>query len=93
VEICTAAGVKSDICDGPQQLLIGGGGEMWGEHVDASDFFNTIYPKLAAITERLWSPKNITSTTAALTRIENFRCHLNSRGIQAAAVTNKQARD
>ena len=65
---------------------------MWGEHVDASDFFNTIYPKQAAITERLWSPKNITNTTTALSRIESFRCHLNFRGIQAASVNNQQAR-
>jgi len=36
---------------------------MWGEKVDASDFFNTIYPKLAAITERLWSPSSVTDLT------------------------------
>ena len=77
VDICSEAGVTPQICDGPKQKLIGGGGEMWGETVDASDFFNTIYPKLAAITERLWSPSSITDVTKAKSRLEAFRCVLN----------------
>lgn len=76
------------------ELVLGGQGEMWGEHVDASDLENTVWPKLAAIGEKLWSPRAATTNAdAALERIENFRCLLNHRGVSAAPVNNANARD
>ena len=73
-------------------MIIGGHGEMWGETVDKSDAEQTIWPKLAAIGERLWSPRSYTDTAAALPRIESSRCLLNRRGIAAAPVNNANAR-
>ena len=66
--------------------------EMWGEKVDASDLAQTVWPRLAAVAERLWSPRNTTDAAAALPRVESFRCLLNRRGVAAAPVTNKEAR-
>jgi hexosaminidase len=74
------------------QFVLGGEGEMWGESVDASDLAQTVWPRLAAVAERLWSPRNTTDPLAALPRIQAFRCLLNRRGIAAAPVTNKAAR-
>jgi len=82
-------GVPDDLCP----LVLGGHGEMWGETVDASDLEQTVWPRMAAIAERLWSPKDTTDADAALPRIEAFRCLLNSRGIAAAPVNNENARD
>ena len=65
---------------------------MWGETVDVSDLQNTVWPRAAAVAERLWSPQNINDTQAALPRISYFRCLLNERGIQAALINNKDAR-
>jgi len=65
---------------------------MWGETVDASDIFNTIWPRAAAAAERMWSPATLTDTAAALPRLQWFRCFLNSRGIGAAPVSNTRAR-
>eukprot|EP01083_Nonionella_stella_P201423 736924_1 len=75
-----------------QKLVIGGEGCMWGETVDVSDIQQTIWPTAAAVAERLWSPREINSTTAATPRMEYFRCLLNERGIAAAPPKNAQAR-
>ena len=39
--------------------MLGGQGEMWGETVDVSDFEQTVWPRMAAIAERLWSPRAV----------------------------------
>lgn len=68
-EPCT--NIPDNLC---KSLVLGGGGEMWyvgwhpefkinecrGETVDTSDFQQTVWPRLGAIAERLWSPKNAT---------------------------------
>ena len=61
-----------------------------GETVDASDFDATVWPRLAAIGERLWS--NADDVDAAQPRLENFRCLLLERGVGAAPLNNSMAR-
>ena len=34
---------------------------MWGETVDTSDIEQTVWPRLGAIAEKLWSPADVTS--------------------------------
>ncbi|XP_059317651.1 beta-hexosaminidase 1 isoform X2 [Lycium ferocissimum] len=79
-----------------QKLVLGGEVCMWGETADASDVQQTIWPRAAAAAERLWSDKEATSSTnttsAALQRLEYFRCLLTRRGVPAAPVTNFYAR-
>jgi len=75
-----------------EQLMLGGGGCMWGEYVDESDFQNTIWPRMAAIAERLWSPVTIRDVDQAHPRYSSFRCLLNQRGIGAAPSNNEYAR-
>ena len=80
---------RPDLC----KKVLGGHGEMWGETVDTSDFDATVWPRLAAIAERLWSTEdNTNDSTAALPRIQDFRCLLNERGVAAAPVNNADAR-
>ena len=57
-----------------EHLIMGGGGEQWGETVDTSDIQQTIWPRLGAIGERLWSARNINDTKAAEPRYAAFRC-------------------
>jgi hexosaminidase len=76
-----------------QKLVLGGEVGMWGETVDTSDLFNTVWPRAAAAAERLWSAADVTDTDAALPRLHRFRCLLNQRGIDAAPVVAFDARD
>ena len=75
-----------------EKLLLGGEGCMWGETVDVSDIEQTIWPRMAAIAERLWSPQNVNNTINAEPRYSYFRCLLNQRGVAAAPYNNTQAR-
>jgi hexosaminidase len=87
-EPCT--GIDDATCE---KLVLGGGGAMWGETVDTSDIQQTVWPRLAAIAERLWSPKSAATTPDnARARFSAFRCLLNRRGIAAAPANNKIAR-
>ena len=63
-----------------------------GETVDTSDIQQTIWPRLGAIGERLWSPRTVNDTEAAEPRYAAFRCLLNRRGVRAAPVDNGAAR-
>jgi hexosaminidase len=78
-----------------RHLMLGGEGCMWSETVDDSDLENTVWPRAAAIAERLWSYDTIgfPNPTFALRRIELFRCLLLRRGTAAAPVTNPVARE
>ena len=73
-----------------QSKVLGGHGEMWGETVDPSDFDATVWPRLAAIGERLWS--SVDDVDAARPRLEAFRCLLLERGVGAAPLNNTLAR-
>ena len=61
-----------------------------GETVDGSDFDATVWPRLAAIGERLWS--DVDDVDAARPRLEAFRCLLLERGVGAAPLNNSMAR-
>lgn len=76
---------------------------MWGETVDPSDLQNTIWPRAAAVAERLWSAAvaGISSADAAMPdgspndvhdRLRRFRCLLLRRGVGAAPLENGSAR-
>lgn len=65
--------------------LIGGEGCMWGETVDGGDMEQTIWPRLGAVAERLWSPAG-EPWSIAKPRLAAFRCLLLERGIPSGTL-------
>ena len=81
-------GLTSSECE----FVLGGEGCQWGETIDTSDILQTIWPRAAAIAERLWSPRSFRDPAQAQDRMIAFRCLLNRRGIAAAPIMNPHAR-
>eukprot|EP00658_Telonema_sp_P-2_P024155 TRINITY_DN19694_c0_g1_i2.p1 TRINITY_DN19694_c0_g1~~TRINITY_DN19694_c0_g1_i2.p1 ORF type:complete len:278 (+),score=103.50 TRINITY_DN19694_c0_g1_i2:158-991(+) len=74
------------------KLILGGEGAMWGETVDTSDSLQTIFPRAAAIAERLWSPRATAIDNYTPDRLSNLRCLMESRDIPVAPIFNPLAR-
>jgi hexosaminidase len=69
-----------------RHLVLGGEGCMWGETVDGSDLEFTIWPRLAAIAERLWTDPVSLDVDSVQPRLESFRCLLLELGHSAGPV-------
>ncbi|KAM7396775.1 hypothetical protein PAMP_019788 [Pampus punctatissimus] len=70
--------------DEQKKLVIGGEVCMWGEYVDATNLTPRLWPRASAAAERLWSDEKQTfSVDKAFPRLQDFRCKLLRRGIQA----------
>jgi hexosaminidase len=75
-------------------LVLGGEAAQWGEEADGSDVLQTIWPRAAAIAERLWSYNmalNASDETVAA-RLAGFRCLLLARGVPATPLNSLVAR-
>lgn len=70
----------------PDQLRLVQGGEacMWGEMADDTNVHPRVWPRAAAVAERLWSPRTTTDVASAARRLEELVCRLRRRGVPAA---------
>jgi hexosaminidase len=66
-------------------LVLGGEAAQWGEEADGSDVLQTIWPRAAAVAERLWSYNmHLNSSDVGVAgRLSRFRCLLLERGVPA----------
>ncbi|KAI7841169.1 hypothetical protein COHA_005135 [Chlorella ohadii] len=65
--------------------VLGGTACAWGEYIDAVNSINRIWPRAAAVAERLWS-KDATDVDTAADRLADLRCRMLSRGIAAQSM-------
>jgi len=70
-----------------QSLMFGGHGSQWGEGTDSANYLTEVWPNACGIGERLWSPYNTTSASAAtFSRLVEHRCRYVQRGIPAVPI-------
>eukprot|EP00026_Physarum_polycephalum_P006198 Phypoly_transcript_06240.p1 GENE.Phypoly_transcript_06240~~Phypoly_transcript_06240.p1 ORF type:complete len:563 (+),score=57.06 Phypoly_transcript_06240:67-1755(+) len=77
---------KSTLTPEEQALILGGETCIWGELVTDRNFDSRVWPRAAAVGERLWSPQNVTNVPDAYSRLLRHTCRLAERGIDADAL-------
>lgn len=60
----------SDLTPEQQKLILGGEGAMWEELADAENVDSRLWPRLAAIAERFWSPESVNDVKFMYARLE-----------------------
>ena len=63
------------------RLVLGGEACMWGEYVSPETIDSRIWPRLAAIAERFWSPRSVTDVDDMYRRLEHISVELEELGL------------
>jgi hexosaminidase len=64
-----------------EKLILGGEATMWTEHVSAETFDSRVWPRTAAIAERLWSPADLRNVDDMYRRMDIVSIQLESLGL------------
>ena len=63
-------GAGANLSAEEQRRILGGEACLWTEYVSPENIDSRIWPRLAAIAERLWSPANVTEVNSMYKRLE-----------------------
>ncbi len=71
----------ADLTPEQKQRVLGGEACMWAEYVSPENIDSRIWPRTAAIAERLWSPQNVTDVDSMYARMEKESARLDFLGL------------
>jgi hexosaminidase len=72
---------SSDLTPEERRLILGGEICMWAEHIDERTIDSRIWPRTAAIAERLWSPEGVRDVDDMYRRLSPVSIELESLGL------------
>ena len=80
------AGAAADLTPEQQKLILGGESAMWSEFMTPEIISGRIWPRAAAVAERLWSPQNVTDTASMYRRLAIFSQRMPWYGLPSGAI-------
>jgi hexosaminidase len=72
--------------------ILGGEACMWGEYVSPENIDSRIWPRMAAIAERFWSPRTVTDVADMYRRLEAISVQLEDLGLMHQTYSGKMLR-
>lgn len=75
------AGEAATLSADEKARIIGGEVAMWGEFISAENVYSRIWPRTAAIAERLWSPEEVNDVPSMYRRLEAVSRELDQLGL------------
>jgi hexosaminidase len=75
------SGPGANLTPEQQQLILGGESCMWAEYVNPENIDSRIWPRNAAIAERLWSPQSVTDVASMYARMRTISGELEWLGL------------
>ncbi len=82
-------GAGASLTPDQQKLILGGESTMWSEYVNAENVDSRIWPRNAAIAERLWSPQNVTDVASMYARLNVISARLEWLGLTHRSYNRK----
>jgi hexosaminidase len=71
-------GESARVSPAERAQILGGEACLWTEHISADNLDLRLWPRAAAIAERLWSPQQVRDVTSMYSRLETAGRHLKS---------------